>query len=64
LLRFQIGYWVTEVANNFAGILGVVKDSEEIVDTAFDILSLEALLLVPRYEPTRINDPVKQIFSF
>lgn len=30
----------------------MVKDSDDITDTAFDILSLEALLLVPRY--TRI----------
>jgi hypothetical protein len=30
------------------GIAGVVKDSDSITDTAFDILSLEALLLVPR----------------
>ncbi|KAF8241804.1 hypothetical protein K440DRAFT_665146 [Wilcoxina mikolae CBS 423.85] len=29
-------------------IIGVVKDSDEITDTAFDVLSLVALLLVPR----------------
>ncbi|KAA8899392.1 hypothetical protein FN846DRAFT_990157, partial [Sphaerosporella brunnea] len=29
-------------------IAGVVKDSDAITDTAFDVLSLEALLLVPR----------------
>ncbi|RPB05922.1 hypothetical protein L873DRAFT_1796778 [Choiromyces venosus 120613-1] len=29
-------------------IVGIVKDNDEIVDTAFDILSLEALLLIPR----------------
>ena len=33
------------------GILGLVKVSEDITDTAFDILSLEALLLVPRCAP-------------
>lgn len=32
----------------FAGIIGLVKDSDAIVNTAFDILSLEALLLIPR----------------
>jgi hypothetical protein len=31
-----------------AGIIGLVKDSDAIVDIAFDILSLEALLLIPR----------------
>ncbi|KAL0634249.1 hypothetical protein Q9L58_006786 [Maublancomyces gigas] len=29
-------------------IIGLVKDSDAIVNTAFDILSLEALLLIPR----------------
>lgn len=32
----------------FTGIIGLVKDSDAIVNTAFDILSLEALLLIPR----------------
>ena len=30
------------------GIVGLAKDSEHITDVAFDILSLEALFLVPR----------------
>lgn len=29
-------------------IVGIYKDSEPITDTAFDILSLEALFMVPR----------------
>lgn len=33
----------------FTGILGVVKDSDDLTDWAFDVLALEALLLVPRY---------------
>jgi hypothetical protein len=35
-------------AEETVGIAGVVKDNDEITDTAFDVLSLEALLLVPR----------------
>jgi hypothetical protein len=35
-------------SDNTVGIAGVVKDSDDITDTAFDVLSLEALLLVPR----------------
>lgn len=31
------------------GVVGLVKDSDRIVDISFDILSLEALFLVPRY---------------
>ncbi|KAI9872662.1 MAG: hypothetical protein M1830_001361, partial [Pleopsidium flavum] len=31
------------------GVIGLVKDSDQIIDTSFDILSLEALFLVPRY---------------
>jgi hypothetical protein len=33
-----------------AGIVGLIKDSNAITDTAFDILSLEALFMVPRYD--------------
>ncbi len=33
------------------GIVGMVKDSNpDITETAFDVLSLEALALVPRYD--------------
>ena len=35
-------------AYQFAGIVGLSKDSDIIVDISFDILSLEALFLVPR----------------
>ena len=30
------------------GVIGLIKHSEGITDTSFDILSLEALFLVPR----------------
>lgn len=30
------------------GVIGLIKHSSEIVDISFDILSLEALFLVPR----------------
>jgi hypothetical protein len=33
-----------------AGIVGLIKGSNVITDTAFDILSLEALFMVPRYD--------------
>src|SRR5690606_27912073 len=33
------------------GIIGLVKHSEEIIDNSFDILSLTALILVPRFAP-------------
>ena len=33
-----------------AGVVGLIKDSNVITDTAFDILSLEALFMVPRYD--------------
>jgi len=35
----------------FLGVIGLVKASDEIIGIAFDILSLEALFLVPRYAP-------------
>src|SRR5256885_622159 len=31
------------------GVVGLLKDNDKIIDTSFDILSLEALFLVPRY---------------
>jgi hypothetical protein len=31
------------------GIVGLAKQSDYIIDLSFDILSLEALFLVPRY---------------
>src|SRR2546421_11483611 len=31
------------------GVAGFLKDNDKIIDTSFDILSLEALFLVPRY---------------
>ena len=37
-------------------MIGLVKDSDEIIDISFDILSLEALFLVPRY----VTIPVEQ----
>ncbi len=37
-------------ANHYrAGLIGLMKDSDRIIDISFDILSLEALFLVPRY---------------
>jgi len=33
---------------SYAGVIGLVKDSDQIIDTSFDILSLEALFMVPR----------------
>ena len=36
------------------GIIGLLKDDDDIVDTSFDILSLEALFLVPRYLHLRL----------
>jgi hypothetical protein len=37
-----------EYANNNWGVIGLFKDSDDIINTAFDILSLEALFMVPR----------------
>ena len=37
------------------GITGLVKHSDDITDTAFDVLSLEALLLVPRWVGPRVT---------
>ena len=39
---------VSELVLICPGIVGIYKDSEPITDTAFDILSLEALFMVPR----------------
>jgi hypothetical protein len=36
------------------GIIGLVNHSDEIIGNAFDILSLEALFLVPRYVVVKI----------
>lgn len=30
------------------GVIGLLQDSDDIINTAFDILSLEALFMVPR----------------
>jgi hypothetical protein len=38
------------VADPCKGIIGVAKDNGHIVDIAFDILSLEALFLIPRFD--------------
>ena len=32
----------------YPGVVGLIKNSGEIIDLSFDILSLEALVLVPR----------------
>lgn len=37
------------ILTSYVGMVGLGKDSLRITDQAFDILSLEALLLVPRY---------------
>ena len=34
---------------SISGVVGLLKNDNQIIDTAFDILSLEALFLVPRY---------------
>lgn len=34
------------------GLIGLIKMDDNIIDTAFDILSLEALFLVPRSVPS------------
>ena len=40
--------WSSNVQISTIGIIGLSKDSDRIVDISFDILSLEALFLVPR----------------
>ena len=32
-----------------AGIIGLIKDSDYLIDVAFDLLSMVALFLVPRF---------------
>ena len=39
-------------ANIVKGIVGLAKGNDGIINMSFDILSLEALLLVPRYSIT------------
>ncbi len=39
----------------YAGIVGIFKDSDVIISTAFDILSLEALFMVPRQVSGRLS---------
>ena len=34
--------------NTYLGVVGLSKDSDHIIDVSFDILSLEAIFLVPR----------------
>lgn len=35
-------------------MVGLYKESDEIIGTAFDILALEALFLIPRLSPNRV----------
>ena len=42
------------------GVVGIAKDSDSIIDISFDILSLEALFLVPRWVVSQFSS----IFSF
>lgn len=37
------------------GIVGLAKESDATTDISFDILSLEALFLVPRYRPLKLD---------
>lgn len=39
--------WIADL-HNHPGIIGLAKQSDYITDLSFDILSLEALFLVPR----------------
>ena len=39
---------VENIIDTGPGVIGLLKDSDEIINTAFDILSLEALFMVPR----------------
>ncbi|KAL1969166.1 hypothetical protein VTN77DRAFT_420 [Rasamsonia byssochlamydoides] len=56
MLFYQMDFWSlwnlgiigTGIAFVVARIVGVVKQSDDIIDLSFDILSLEALFLVPR----------------
>lgn len=45
---WDLGIIGTGVAFLIARIIGLAKDSDVIIDISFDILSLEALFLVPR----------------
>ena len=45
---WDLGIIGTGVAFLIARVIGLAKDSDVIVDISFDILSLEALFLVPR----------------
>jgi len=56
VLFYQTDFWSlwdlgiigTGVAFLIARVIGLAKDSDKIIDISFDILSLEALFLVPR----------------
>jgi hypothetical protein len=39
----------------FTGVVGLARQSDDIIGIAFDILSLEALFLVPRYVSSIYN---------
>ena len=45
---WDLGIIGTGVAFLIARVIGLAKDSDKIIDISFDILSLEALFLVPR----------------
>ena len=38
-----------EILTEYVGTIGLINRNDHVVDTAFDILSLEALFMVPRY---------------
>lgn len=45
---WDIGIIATGVAFLVLRAVGVAKDDHKLIDTAFDVLSVEALFLVPR----------------
>lgn len=45
----KTNHLVVETNGTSTGAVGLVKKNGDIVDVSFDILSLEALFLVPRY---------------
>ena len=51
-----------ETEKKFTGAIGLTKGNNYILDLSFDILSLEALFLVPRYVSATSNPLYGPVF--
>lgn len=62
--QFSAGLRQLEVLTTFSGIVGLARQSPYLTDISFDVLSLVALFLVPRYGQDRSEVSVLTIIEY